>query len=98
MTVHIPSNAWKITSYTDPNDIFAVADHSGCTAIHPGYGFLAENASFLDADFGVVATLPKTGISTDRIALIAMALLVAGALAVLATRRRDEDGPGEIAA
>ncbi len=39
-------NAWKITSYTDPNDIFAVADHSGCTAIHPGYGFFSEDYRF----------------------------------------------------
>ena len=28
--------AWQITSYTDPNDILAVADHTDCTAIHPG--------------------------------------------------------------
>lgn len=39
-------NAWKITSYTDPNDIFSVADHSGCTAIHPGYGFFSEDYRF----------------------------------------------------
>lgn len=39
-------NAWRITSYTDPNDIFAIADHTGCTAIHPGYGFFAEDFRF----------------------------------------------------
>ena len=39
-------NAWRITSYTEPNDIFAVADHSGCTAIHPGYGFFSEDFRF----------------------------------------------------
>ncbi len=39
-------NAWKIASYTDPNDIFAVADHTGCTAIHPGYGFFSEDYRF----------------------------------------------------
>ena len=39
-------NAWRITSYTDPNDIFAVADHSGCTAVHPGYGFFSEDYRF----------------------------------------------------
>ncbi|PID77436.1 MAG: acetyl-CoA carboxylase biotin carboxylase subunit [Deltaproteobacteria bacterium] len=39
-------NAWRITSYTDPNDIFAVADHTGCTAIHPGYGFFSEDFRF----------------------------------------------------
>ncbi len=39
-------NAWRITSYTDPNDIFAVADHTDCTAIHPGYGFFSEDYRF----------------------------------------------------
>ncbi|PID74411.1 MAG: acetyl-CoA carboxylase biotin carboxylase subunit [Desulfobacterales bacterium] len=39
-------NAWRITSYTEPNDLFAVADHSGCTAIHPGYGFFSEDFRF----------------------------------------------------
>jgi acetyl/propionyl-CoA carboxylase alpha subunit len=39
-------NAWQITSYTDPNDILAVADHTGCTAIHPGYGFFSEDFRF----------------------------------------------------
>ncbi len=39
-------NAWRITSYTEPNDILAVADHSGCTAIHPGYGFFSEDFRF----------------------------------------------------
>jgi acetyl/propionyl-CoA carboxylase alpha subunit len=39
-------NAWRIASYTEPNDIFAVADHTGCTAIHPGYGFFSEDYRF----------------------------------------------------
>ncbi len=39
-------NAWRITSYTEPNDLFAVADYSGCTAIHPGYGFFSEDFRF----------------------------------------------------
>jgi len=39
-------NAWRITSYTDPNDILAVADHTLCTAIHPGYGFFSEDFRF----------------------------------------------------
>lgn len=38
--------AWKIASYTDPNDILSVADHTGCTAIHPGYGFFSEDFRF----------------------------------------------------
>ncbi|NNK97035.1 MAG: acetyl-CoA carboxylase biotin carboxylase subunit, partial [Desulfobacterales bacterium] len=39
-------NAWRISSYTEPNDIFAVADHTACTAIHPGYGFFSEDFRF----------------------------------------------------
>jgi acetyl/propionyl-CoA carboxylase alpha subunit len=39
-------NAWRITSYTEPNDLFAIADHTGCTAIHPGYGFFSEDFRF----------------------------------------------------
>ncbi|MFV0437246.1 MAG: biotin carboxylase N-terminal domain-containing protein [Desulfopila sp.] len=39
-------NAWRITSYTEPNDILAVADYAGCTAIHPGYGFFSEDYRF----------------------------------------------------
>jgi len=39
-------NAWRITSYTDPNDLLAVADHTRCTAIHPGYGFFSEDYRF----------------------------------------------------
>ncbi len=38
--------AWRIASYTDPNDILAVADHTGCMAIHPGYGFFSEDFRF----------------------------------------------------
>ncbi|MGL1931056.1 MAG: acetyl-CoA carboxylase biotin carboxylase subunit [Desulfotalea sp.] len=39
-------NAWRISSYTEPNDIFSIADHTGCTAIHPGYGFFSEDYRF----------------------------------------------------
>jgi acetyl/propionyl-CoA carboxylase alpha subunit len=38
--------AWRVASYTDPNDIVSVADHTGCTAIHPGYGFFSEDFRF----------------------------------------------------
>ncbi len=40
------NRAWQISSYTDPNDILAVADHTDCTAIHPGYGFFSEDFRF----------------------------------------------------
>lgn len=35
-----------ISSYRDANEIFSVADRSGSSAIHPGYGFFAEDFRF----------------------------------------------------
>jgi len=36
----------RIRSYQDPSEIFAVADATGATAVHPGYGFFAEDFRF----------------------------------------------------
>ena len=36
-------------SYLTVNAILTVAQAAGCDAIHPGYGFLSENADFADA-------------------------------------------------
>ncbi len=37
---------YQVSSYHDANEIMAVADDAGCTAIHPGYGFFAEDFRF----------------------------------------------------
>jgi len=58
---------------------------------------LAADEIYLAADFGVVAVLPVTGIDTTTIALIALALLLAGGAAVFITTRKRKD-EGEIAA
>jgi len=37
---------YRIQNYLDAGDILSVADDSGATAIHPGYGFFSENYRF----------------------------------------------------
>lgn len=37
---------YRVSSYHDANELMAVADDSGATAIHPGYGFFAEDYRF----------------------------------------------------
>ena len=37
---------YRVSSYLDANELFAVADQSGATAIHPGYGFFSEDYRF----------------------------------------------------
>ena len=58
---------------------------------------LAAGQSYLDADFGIVAVLPVTGIDTTNIAVAALGLLLLGAVAVLVTRRKSKD-EGDLAA
>ncbi len=37
---------YRTASYHDANELMAVADDSGATAVHPGYGFFAEDYRF----------------------------------------------------
>ncbi|GEK30998.1 biotin carboxylase 1 [Kurthia zopfii] len=49
-------------SYLKIDRILAVAEKTGCDGIHPGYGFLAENASFAEAceDAGITFIGPTS--------------------------------------
>jgi acetyl/propionyl-CoA carboxylase alpha subunit len=65
--VHIgPSEASR--SYLDVNALIDAARRTGADAVHPGYGFLAENAAFAQAC--VDARLTFIGPSADAIALM----------------------------
>jgi LPXTG-motif cell wall-anchored protein len=59
---------------------------------------LAADQSYLDADFGVVATLPNTGIESDQIAVIALALVLVGSMALFVTRKRKAFGGEDVIA
>lgn len=39
-------NLFRVSSYHDANELMCVADEAGCTAVHPGYGFFAEDFRF----------------------------------------------------
>src|SRR5690242_1181684 len=64
--VRYADDAWHISSarglpYLAIDEIVAVARKAGADAIHPGYGFLAENAAFAQAviDAGLIFIGPS---------------------------------------
>jgi len=60
--VRLADEAVHVTSYLSVGDVLAAAERTGADAIHPGYGFLAENAAFASAceQAGVVFIGPSS--------------------------------------
>jgi pyruvate carboxylase len=60
MLLHSPNR------YGDADEVLAVAKKSGADAIHPGYGFLAEEADFAErcAAEGITFIGPGPGVIT----------------------------------
>ena len=88
--------AVKVSSYLDSSQILAAARLTNAEAVHPGYGFLAENASFaravLDHSLGWVGPSPEAiALMGDKIA--AKKLAEEAGVPVLVS----SDEPGEFA-
>jgi acetyl/propionyl-CoA carboxylase alpha subunit len=75
-------------SYLDPKKILAAAKQMGAEAIHPGYGFLSENADFAQSvtDAGFVWIGPPPS------AIRAMGLKDAAKKVMIASGRADHAG------
>ncbi len=59
-----PLDGAGVKGYLDIENIVAIATEHGCDAVHPGYGFLSENADFASscegADISFIGPSPET--------------------------------------
>lgn len=86
-------------AYLDPDAIVAAARETGCTHVHPGWGFLSERAAFARAcaDAGLVFVGPSPTVLEhlgDKVAARALAQQ----LGVPVPQAASADGPAEAGA
>jgi acetyl/propionyl-CoA carboxylase alpha subunit len=88
-------------SYLVPEKILAAAKLGGADAIHPGYGFLSENASFAQAviDAGLIWVGPKPfAITAMGLKDQAKARMIAAGVPVTPGYMGDDQGDGRLKA
>jgi acetyl/propionyl-CoA carboxylase alpha subunit/acetyl-CoA carboxylase carboxyltransferase component len=60
----LPLKGNGASAYLDMVQIFAALESSGCDSVHPGYGFLSENAAFAQGcgERGITFVGPQSGV------------------------------------
>ena len=88
-------------SYLDPARILGAARTAGAAAVHPGYGFLSENAAFADAvmDAGLIwVGAPAGAIRAMGLKDAAKTLMMAAGVPVTPGYLGEEQSPARLAA
>jgi propionyl-CoA carboxylase alpha chain len=88
-------------TYLDMDKVLAAAESSGADAIHPGYGFLSENAAFAQKviDAGLIwIGPPPEAISTMGDKLVAKELMDKAGVPILRSIELDDDADLAVAA
>ncbi|MEC7924315.1 MAG: biotin carboxylase N-terminal domain-containing protein, partial [Actinomycetota bacterium] len=97
--IYLPGDMLSET-YLNADEIIKVAHENACDAIHPGYGFLAENSQFaqrvLDADLVWIGPTPEQIALLGDKMLAKEAAIAAGVPTVTSTEVRPGEKPPKL--
>ena len=97
--IYLPGDM-LIETYLNADEIIKVAHENDCDAIHPGYGFLAENSQFaqrvLDADLVWIGPTPEQIALLGDKMLAKEAAIAAGVPTVTSTELRPGEKPPKL--